>query len=123
MTEAQKDQNRSLQHWNNEKNIRMKLEQLEEQEQIMWMQKSRVNWILQGDKNFKFYHSITVKRRIFNQIQGVWNDQGIWMNNHEDIVSSFWSYYKKVFSPPKDLQKEFIIERISRMNIPNLNPN
>ena len=62
------------------------------------------------------------KKRISNKIQGVWNDQGSWINNQDDIASSFCSYYRKIFTPPKDLQEEFILERISRMNLPNLKP-
>ena len=65
-------ENISLNNWDVEKKIKQELEKVEEQEQTMWMQKSRVNWILQGDRNTRFYHTVTTRRRIRNRIQGIW---------------------------------------------------
>ena len=62
-----------------EKKIMRELEMLEEQEQIMWMQKSRTNWIIQGDRNTKYYHTVTARRRLRNRITRILNEQGLWV--------------------------------------------
>ena len=52
----------SIEVCNKEREIRNELEKLAEQEQIFWMQKSRTNWIIQGDRNTRFYHTVTKKK-------------------------------------------------------------
>ena len=121
LADAQRNQSWDYQHWKVEKEIRKNLEQLEEQEQIIWMQKSRVNWILQGDRNTKFYHSITARRRLNNKIQGVWNEQRVWVDLHRDMASDFCNFYRKFF-PPDVIQEELIKNRINGLNIPKLSP-
>ena len=73
-----------------EKKIRQELKELAEQEHIMWMQKSRIEWILQGDRNTKFYHTMTTKRRIKNGIQGIWNEQKAWVKDQKGISEAFY---------------------------------
>ena len=74
----------------------------------MWMQKLRVNWIIQGDRNTEFYHTVTARRRIRNRIQGVWNEQGKWVNNQKDISTAFRNFYRNLLSPSDSLQEEHI---------------
>jgi len=38
------------------------------QEEELWALKSRVNWMVQGDRNVAFYHVSTLVRRKRNQI-------------------------------------------------------
>ena len=79
------------------KEMREELELLAEQEQIMWMQKSRVNWLIQGDRNTKFYHIVTSRKRLRNRILGIWNEQGIWIQDQKDIAESFRIHFRKIY--------------------------
>ncbi|KAM2560684.1 hypothetical protein TB1_011838 [Malus domestica] len=54
-------------------------------EEAYWQVKSRVQWLNEGDKNTKFFHAQTMKRRRFNQIRGLEDGNGIW---HESCVDS-----------------------------------
>ena len=47
-------------------------------EEIFWRTKSRVQWLQEGDKNTKFFHAQTMKRRRRNTIRGLKEDDGIW---------------------------------------------
>lgn len=44
------------------------LERVLEMEEIMWRQKSRVQWLKEGDKKMKFFHRMASARRALNHI-------------------------------------------------------
>lgn len=41
------------------------------QEEELWVLKSRVNWMIQGDRNTSFYHVSTLVRRKRNKIMAI----------------------------------------------------
>ena len=46
------------------------------QEEELWALKSRVNWLVQGDRNTAFFHVSTLVRRKRNQIMAIKNSMG-----------------------------------------------
>ena len=99
------------------------MECLVKKEQIMWMQKSRINWIIQEDQNTKFYHTITTRRRLRNKITCVVDEQGIWVNSYKKISATFCNHFKNVFSSLGSMEETHIKNQIKALNIPTLGPN
>ncbi|XP_038977842.1 uncharacterized protein LOC120108329 [Phoenix dactylifera] len=46
------------------------------QQEIFWRQKSRVQWIQEGDRNTKFFHQSTLIRRQRNRIRSIRDEDG-----------------------------------------------
>ncbi|XP_077249093.1 uncharacterized protein LOC143888523 [Tasmannia lanceolata] len=59
-----------------EKAIREKFIQIAKQEESLFHQKSRVNWLNLGDSNTEFFHSAMSMRRNQNQIQAIEDQNG-----------------------------------------------
>ena len=55
------------------------------QEEELWALKSRVNWLVQGDRNTTFFHVSTLVRRKRNQIMAIKNSVGDWIYEESDI--------------------------------------
>jgi hypothetical protein len=55
------------------------VEILLEQEEIHWLQHSRVNWLSQGDKNTRFFHQFASARRKKNMIKRLKDDSKEWV--------------------------------------------
>ena len=52
------------------------------QEEEFWSVKSRYNWLIQGDRNTKFFHISTLIRRKRNKISSLQDNQGNWVHDH-----------------------------------------
>lgn len=54
------------------------------QEEELWALKSRVNWMLLGDRNTSFYHISTLVRRKRNSITATMSNSGEWV--HDEVA-------------------------------------
>jgi hypothetical protein len=70
------------------------------QEEAMWFQKSRTQWIKDGDRNTQYYHVKTITRRRKNKIMMLKNHQNEWVENEEDLKEMVNNYYKNLFARP-----------------------
>ena len=64
---------------NLENELLKELEVVHSQEEDIWALKSRVNWLVQGDRNTNFYHVSTLVRRKRNQILAIKDSVGEWI--------------------------------------------
>jgi chaperonin cofactor prefoldin len=51
-----------------EEKLKQEIEACREQEEILWRQKSRVQWLKEGERNTKFFHRAMTHRRYINRI-------------------------------------------------------
>ncbi|OMO89795.1 hypothetical protein COLO4_19588 [Corchorus olitorius] len=77
--------------------IRRELETLLEQEQLMWMQKSRANWYIQGERNTRYFHLTTKKRRVRNRITSIRRMDGESTDDLKEIEEAFLSSFKRIY--------------------------
>jgi hypothetical protein len=57
-----------------EEELQVQLEQRRKQEEILWRQKSRVQWLKEGENNTKFFHKTMIHRRHINIITHLENE-------------------------------------------------
>jgi hypothetical protein len=83
-----------------EEKLQLQLEERQKQEEILWRQKSRVQWLKEGERNTKFFHRSMVHRRYINRITKLEDAQGNQILDHAGIESELISYYKDLLSEP-----------------------
>ncbi|CAL9005467.1 unnamed protein product, partial [Prunus brigantina] len=69
-----------------------------EQEAMFWKQKSRLQWLQEGDQNTKFFHLTTIIRRRRNKIERLKNNEGVWVEEAQDIKGLAMAYFEQFFS-------------------------
>lgn len=70
---------------------------LHEQE-LYWLQCSRLQWLQAGDRNTKIFHRKASARHSTNSIDGLLNEHGIWCNFPSHILQILHNYFCSLFS-------------------------
>uniref|UniRef100_A0A803QHU6 Reverse transcriptase domain-containing protein n=1 Tax=Cannabis sativa TaxID=3483 RepID=A0A803QHU6_CANSA len=74
------------------------LDDLLEQEEQYWHQRSRVDWLQCGDQNTKFFHAHATSRKSTNTIKSLVNSQGITVTSKADMTKTICDYYDTLFA-------------------------
>ncbi|KAK4268485.1 hypothetical protein QN277_025138 [Acacia crassicarpa] len=79
-------------------NVMKALERVFDLEEQFWWQRSRVNWLTVGDKNSRFFHQSTLKRRQRNRIVCIKDDNGNWLTEKHAISHNIASFFQHLFT-------------------------
>ena len=82
---------------NLENELLKKLDNVLSQEEELWALKSRVNWMIQGDRNTSFYHVSTLVRRKRNQIMAIKDTCGEWIFEESTIKEYIRSGFAGIY--------------------------
>ena len=91
-----------------EEQLQAEMEVCREQEEILWREKSRVQWLKEGERNTKFFHRAMTHRRYINQITQLEDAQGIPIRDHDQIAEELNSYYKDLLTKTNMNREEAI---------------
>lgn len=53
------------------------IEEWRKEEEILWKQKLRVNWLREGERNTKIFHQAMIQQRQKNRIFSIKNEEGL----------------------------------------------
>jgi hypothetical protein len=67
------------------------------QEETLWYQKSREQWIKLGSRNTAFFHAQSIIRRKRNKIHGIRLTSGEWCTDPEIMKIEALNYFKGLF--------------------------
>ena len=81
-----------------EAQLRKEYFEILQQEEEFWSVKSRYNWLIQRDRNTKFFNTSAVIRRKRNRISCLKDSLGNWVHSEEDIATLIKNGYQDLFS-------------------------
>uniref|UniRef100_A0A803NUC0 CCHC-type domain-containing protein n=1 Tax=Cannabis sativa TaxID=3483 RepID=A0A803NUC0_CANSA len=73
------------------------LDDLLEQEEMYWQQRSRVDWLQLGDRNTKFFHSKASARKANNKIKFLQTESGARVTSKHDMAEAIQDYFANIF--------------------------
>jgi hypothetical protein len=83
-----------------------------EREEIMARQRSRVEWLKEGDKNTSFFHARASARRRTNRIRFLLKDDGSKCEDQEGMQAMVLDYYQKLFSSEACTSMDAVLDAI-----------
>lgn len=63
----------------------------------LWKQRSRINWIAEGDCNSRFFHATAVARKRRNTIRAVQLQDGTWETSEKGIRRAFQDQFGDIY--------------------------
>ena len=66
--------------------------------EILQKQKSRELWLIEGDRNTKFFHLSTIIRKRHNNIDAIKSGDGSWVTSSKDVRLLFFNSFKSMFT-------------------------
>ncbi|KAL9677471.1 hypothetical protein QQ045_005703 [Rhodiola kirilowii] len=80
-----------------EANMTTELDEWLEREELWWRQRSRADWLRQGDRNTAFFHQKASQRRRRNQLDCIKSQTGEACETQSEIVSVITNYFHNIF--------------------------
>ncbi|KAF8397034.1 hypothetical protein HHK36_018672 [Tetracentron sinense] len=83
------------------------------QEETMWRQKSRAEWLLLGDRNTRFLHTSVVQGRQRNKVLSLKDEARTWITEGTDIKNLIVGHFQKLYSSSHPNGVQQMIEEVS----------
>ena len=87
---------------NLENQLQKELETILDQECDLWMLKSRLNWMIQGDRNTSFYHVSTLAWRKRNHIAAIKDDRESWITEEMEVMEHFRKRFHTLYTTAQE---------------------
>ncbi|XP_019166699.1 PREDICTED: uncharacterized protein LOC109162453 [Ipomoea nil] len=66
-------------------------------EEKYWQQKAHMQWVVEGEKNTRYFHGMVRERRRKQTIHKIKNEKGKWVEEQEQIANLAVGFYQKLF--------------------------
>ncbi|XP_061993936.1 uncharacterized protein LOC133711869 [Rosa rugosa] len=80
-----------------QKALQFRLNELLTINETYWRQRSRIQWLKEGDRNTPFFHRRASNRRSRNKVTGITNEEGMWTSDPDQISETLVRYYENIF--------------------------
>ena len=74
--------------------LKKELSKAYKEEEKHWQQKSRIQWLKEGDKNTKFFHASVQGKRRRNSLHKLQKEDGTWTESEEELSTEIAGYYR-----------------------------
>jgi hypothetical protein len=107
--------------WDTIKEVIRAMNELLYKEEMMWLQRARVDWLKEGDRNTKFFHQRAAWRARKTRIRKLKKSSGEWVDDHENMKAMVNEYFQDLYKDPQvnptvvtDLFEGMITEEMNR---------
>lgn len=104
-----------------ERSIENQLCELFEREEIMARQRSRVDWLREGDRNTEFFQARAAARKRTNRIQRLVRDDGSLCDTQGQIKGLVQQFYEKLFTSEHCDAADVVLDAIPQKITPEMN--
>lgn len=89
----------------------------------MWAQKVRSDWIIQGDRNTKYFQTLVRQRRARNRITMLKKSDGQQVDDLNEIEALLVDHFKSQYNESDSMDVHSILGEFAGLSIPKLDQN
>ncbi|WMV09897.1 hypothetical protein MTR67_003282 [Solanum verrucosum] len=97
-------------------NLAIEFEEVARNEEIAWRQRSRIQWLKQGDRNTKYFHRIATAHKRVNSIDNLKVD-GMEVTDAKEIKEAIQNYYKDLYKEAEEWRPELGLHEATRISV------
>jgi hypothetical protein len=97
-----------------ERQIMTRISELLSREEIMEKQRSRINWLRDGNRNTNLFQAKLRERNKRNKIVTLKKEDGTLAQDHEEIEAVTTNFYSDLFSAQDDLDPDAVLTHVHR---------
>jgi hypothetical protein len=101
--------------------IKDQMDELLYQEEMMWLQRSRVSWLRKGDRNTKYFHQHAKWRARKNKIRKLQRSDESWCDNPREMQDMAHQYFGDLFSMDREVAPDHVLNLVEQMVTPTMN--
>ncbi|CAL1361155.1 unnamed protein product [Linum trigynum] len=80
-----------------QKKLEKELDDVLEQEEILWYQRSRENWVKFGERNTAYFHQQAIIRRRRNRIASLKASNGEWISDPQELAALVFDFFSLLY--------------------------
>ncbi|KAH7856701.1 hypothetical protein Vadar_004459 [Vaccinium darrowii] len=104
-----------------ERAIKEELEITLLKEEMYQHQRSRLNWILYGDRNTSLFHATVIQRRQRNQLSKIKDSDGSWISKENEINDHLYDYFSSLFKSSGSRNFDSLLQKVDCYIIDEMN--
>jgi len=89
---------------------KQELDELLYREEMMWLQRSRISWLKEGDRNTKYFHRKAMWRARKNNIRKLRQDDGTWCTDQNTMKGMAINYFEQLFRKDEHINPYDIVD-------------
>jgi hypothetical protein len=92
--------------------LRDRMDELLYREEMMWLQRSSISWLKEGDRNMKFFHRKATRRAKKNKIKLLKKDNGEVTKEKKEMESMARDFFQQLYKADPNVQPEGLLHLI-----------
>jgi hypothetical protein len=92
--------------------LRERMDKLLHREEIMWLQRSRVSWLREGDRNTKYFHRKAVGRAKKNKIKSLRKTDGHITKQKVEMECMACNFFKELYRAAPMVQSQEVLDLV-----------
>lgn len=83
-------------------------------EEMMWLQRSRISWLKEGDRNTKYFHQKAIWRSRKNRIRRLKASNGQWCDDPVQMAAMAQDFFKSLYSRDDNVNPEALVSLLQQ---------
>lgn len=89
-----------------------RMDELLYREEMMWLQRSRITWLREGDRNTSYFHRQVVWRARKNKIKKLKREDGTWCEEKREMHARATDFFQRLYTADPEVEGSELLQLV-----------